>query len=99
MVEKELREYGLIEKAQQSSSEKGRLANKIYLGELEQDMYPVQDSDGDGVQNRRSQSQKQTGLVSELDTNETEVTETDIIDTKGSDCLLEDEEEKDSLAK
>ena len=31
---KTLKEYDLIDEVQQSSSEKGRLANKIYLGEL-----------------------------------------------------------------
>ena len=32
--QKTLKEYDLIDEVQQSSSEKGRLANKIYLGEL-----------------------------------------------------------------
>ena len=40
-IKKTLREYGLIDEVQQSSSEKGRLANKIYLGELEDDTSPV----------------------------------------------------------
>ena len=33
-IKKNLKEYDLIDEVQQSSSEKGRLANKIYLGEL-----------------------------------------------------------------
>ena len=33
-IKKILKEYDLIDEVQQSSSEKGRLANKIYLGEL-----------------------------------------------------------------
>ncbi|MGO6634038.1 DNA (cytosine-5-)-methyltransferase [Streptococcus pneumoniae] len=33
-IKKTLKEYDLIDEVQQSSSEKGRLANKIYLGEL-----------------------------------------------------------------
>lgn len=45
-IKKELREYGLIEEVQQSSSEKGRLANKIYLGELVFEPTPVLNSDG-----------------------------------------------------
>ena len=47
-IKKTLREYGLIDEVQQSSSEKGRLANKIYLGELEHEP---------------TQSQIQTGVV------------------------------------
>ena len=31
-IKKTVREYGLIDEVQQSSSEKGRMANKIYLG-------------------------------------------------------------------
>lgn len=62
-IKKTLREYGLIDEVQQSSSEKGRLANKIYLGELEDDTSPVLKSDGGGVKKTRGQSQKQTGQV------------------------------------
>ena len=43
-IKKTLREYGLIDEVQQSSSEKGRLANKIYLGELEHEPTPVLNS-------------------------------------------------------
>ena len=40
-IKKTLREYGLIDEVQQSSSERGRMANKIYLGELEHETSPV----------------------------------------------------------
>ncbi|CYJ65614.1 Replication initiator protein A (RepA) N-terminus [Streptococcus pneumoniae] len=63
-IKKTLREYGLIDEVQQSSSEKGRMANKIYLGELEHESIPVLDSDGasvkktlgGGLKKRRGQS-------------------------------------------
>ncbi|VHC61063.1 replication initiator protein A [Streptococcus pyogenes] len=58
-IKKSLRDYGLIEEVQQSSSEKGRLANKIYLGELEHEPTPVSNSDGGGVKKTRGQSQFQ----------------------------------------
>lgn len=59
-IKKSLRDFGLIEEVQQSSSEKGRLANKIYLGELEHEPTPVSNSDGGGVK-------KNTGPVSKAD--------------------------------
>lgn len=40
-IKKTLCDYGLIDEVQESSSEKGRLANKIYLGELEYEPIPV----------------------------------------------------------
>ncbi|WP_155970888.1 replication initiator protein A [Streptococcus ruminantium] len=67
-IKKTLREYGLIDEVQQSSSEKGRLANKIYLGELEHEPTPV--------------------LISAPSS------ETKYSETKGSDFLIEDEEER-----
>lgn len=73
-IKKTLREYGLIDEVQQSSSEKGRLAKKIYLGELEHEPTPVLNSA----------------------TSETEVSETDMGETKGSESVIEDEEEKES---
>ncbi|HEL0699621.1 TPA: replication initiator protein A [Streptococcus equi subsp. zooepidemicus] len=88
-IKKSLRDFGLIEEVQQSSSEKGQLANKIYLGELEHEPTPVLNSDGGGVQKTRGQSQKQTGPVLNSAPSETEHNE-----TKESDCLSEDEEEK-----
>ena len=49
-IRKTSREYGLIDEVQQSSSEKGRMANKIYLGELEHEPTPVSNSNGGSVQ-------------------------------------------------
>jgi hypothetical protein len=49
-IKKTLRDYGLIDEVQQSSSEKGRMANKIYLGELEHETSPVLHIDGASVQ-------------------------------------------------
>lgn len=89
-IKKSLRDYGLIEEVQQSSSEKGRLANKIYLGELEHEPTPVLNSDGGGVKKTRGQSQKQTGPVSISATSETEDSETNRSETE---FLSEDEEE------
>lgn len=57
-IKKTLREYGLIDEVQQSSSEKGRMANKIYLGELEHEPTPVSDSNGASVKNTRGVSKK-----------------------------------------
>lgn len=48
-IKKNLREFGLMDEVQQSSSEKGRMANKIYLGELEHEHTPVLDSNGASV--------------------------------------------------
>ncbi|AAZ51415.1 hypothetical protein M5005_Spy0797 [Streptococcus pyogenes MGAS5005] len=42
----------MIDEVQQSPSEKGRLANKIYLGKLEHDFTPVLSSDGASLKNR-----------------------------------------------
>ncbi|AXJ12808.1 hypothetical protein Sp14A_08870 [Streptococcus pluranimalium] len=43
-IKKTLQEHGLIDEIQQSSSEKGRLANRIYLEELEHESTPVLNS-------------------------------------------------------
>lgn len=96
-IKKTLREYGLIDEVQQSSSEKGRLANKIYLGELEHEPTPVSNSDGDGVQKTLGGYQNQPGPVLTSATSETEVSETDMSETKESESVIEDEEEKESL--
>ena len=92
-IKKTLREYGLIDEVQQSSSEKGRLANKIYLGELEHEPTPVSNSDGGSVQKTLGGCQNQPGLVLKSATSETEVSETDMSETKGSESVIEDEEE------
>lgn len=79
-IKKSLGDFAIIEEVQQSSSEKGRLVNKIYLGELEHEPTPVLNSDGGGVKKTQSQSQNQTGPVLISATSETEI-------------LTEDEEE------
>ncbi|HEL1934693.1 TPA: replication initiator protein A [Streptococcus suis] len=95
-IKKTLREYGLIDEVQQSSSEKGRLANKIYLGELEHEPTPVSNSDGASVQKTLGGCQNQPGPVLNSATSETEVSETDMSETKESESVIEDEEEKES---
>ncbi|KLL42190.1 replication initiator protein [Streptococcus agalactiae] len=91
-IKKTLREYGLIDEVQQSSSEKGRMANKIYLGELEHEPTPVSNSDGGSVQKIPGGYQNQLGPVLNSATSETDMSE-----TKGSESVIEDEEEKESL--
>ncbi|HEO1916697.1 TPA: replication initiator protein A [Streptococcus agalactiae] len=97
-IKKNLHAYGLIEEVQQSSSEKGRMANKIYLGELEHDAPPVSKLDGGSVSKRLGQSETETGLVSNSTPSETEGSETNISETKGSDYSVEDEEERNHHA-
>lgn len=87
----------MIDEVQQSSSEKGRLANKIYLGELEHEPTPVLNSDGGSVQKIPGGYQNHPGPVLNSATSETEVSETDMSETKGSESVIEDEEEKESL--
>ncbi|MEI4310923.1 replication initiator protein A [Streptococcus suis] len=87
-IKKTLREYGLIDEVQQSSSERGRMANKIYLGELEHETTPVLHTDG------ARGSQRKTGPVLYSAPSETEGSETKYSETKGSDFLIEDEEER-----
>lgn len=91
-IKKTLREYGLIDEVQQSSSEKGRLANKIYLGELEHEPTLVSNSDGGGVKKIPGGCQNQSGPVLTSATSETDMSE-----TKESESVIEDEEEKESL--
>ncbi|AER15092.1 replication initiator protein A [Streptococcus suis] len=88
-IKKTLREYGLIDEVQQSSSEKGRMANKIYLGELEHDPTPVLHTDGASVKKTLGGSQRKTGPVLNSAPSETEYSE-----TEGSDFLIEDEDER-----
>ncbi|HGI4572138.1 TPA: replication initiator protein A [Streptococcus agalactiae] len=83
-IKKILREYGLIDEVQQSSSERGRMANKIYLGELEHETTPVLHTDGASVKKTLGGSQRKTGPVLNSAPSETE----------GSDFLIEDEEER-----
>ncbi|NQO18381.1 replication initiator protein A [Streptococcus suis] len=93
-IKKTLREYGLIDEVQQSSSERGRMANKIYLGELEHETTPVSNSDGGGVKKTLGGSQRKTGSVLNSAPSETEGSETKYSETEGSDFLIEDEEER-----
>lgn len=93
-IKKELRDYGLIEEVQQSSSEKGRMANKIYLGELEHEPTPVLDSNRASGKKTPGGSQRKTGPVLNSAPSETEESETKYSETKGSDFLIEDEEER-----
>lgn len=93
-IKKTLREYGLIDEVQQSSSEKGRMANKIYLGELEHEPTPVLHSDGASVKKTLGGSQRKTGPVLNSAPSETEGSETKYSETEGSDFLIEDEEER-----
>ena len=60
-IKKTLREYGLMDEIQQSSSEKGRMANKIYLGELEHEPTPVLDSNGASVKKNTRGVSKSAG--------------------------------------
>ncbi len=60
-IKKILREYGLIDEVQQSSSEKGRMANKIYLGELEHELPIVLHSDGASVKKTLGGLKKRRG--------------------------------------
>ncbi|EMC60565.1 replication initiator protein A protein [Streptococcus mutans OMZ175] len=93
-IKKTLREYGLIDEVQQSSSEKGRMANKIYLGELEHEPTPVLHSDGASVKKTLGGAQRKTGPVLNSAPSETEESETKYSEIKGSDFLIEDEEER-----
>ena len=93
-IKKTLHAYGLMDEVQQSSSKKGRLANKIYLGELE--ATPVSDSDGGGVKKTLGGCVEKTGPVLNSDPSETEYSETDSSETE---MILEDEEDSQQLAK
>lgn len=94
-IKKTLREYGLIDEVQQSSSEKGRLANKIYLGELE--TTPVLNKDGASLKKTPGECLRNTTPVLNSAPSETEESETDNSETK---CKhLEDEEEEPGLSR
>ena len=81
-IKKTLKEYDLIDEVQQSSSEKGRLANKIYLGELSST--PVGNSNRPSVKKRLGQDENDTAPVSHLAPSETDS------------LFIEDEEERNS---
>lgn len=85
--QKNLKEYDLIDEVQQSSSEKGRLANKIYLGELSST--PVGNSNRPGVKKRLGQVENETPPVSYSASSETKYSETDSL-------FIEDEKDRNS---
>lgn len=104
-IKKQLSEYGLIYEVKQSNSQKGTLANRIYLGQLiddkstrtlvnndfsELDTTPVSDLDQEGTRFRPGGYQIQTRGVSDSDTNDTDYSDTNISDT---DIPSEDDEE------
>ena len=104
-IKKQLTEYGLIYEVKQSNSQKGTLANRIYLGQLiddkstrtlvktdfsEPDTPPVSDLDQGGVRFGLEGYQIQTRGVSDSDTNDTDNSDTNISDT---DIPSEDDEE------
>ena len=104
-IKKQLTEYGLIYEVKQSNSQKGTLANRIYLGQLiddkstrtlvntdfaEPDTPPVSDLDQGGARFRLEGCQIQTRGVPNSDTNDTDNSDTNISDT---DIPSDDDEE------
>ncbi|CKJ32931.1 replication initiator protein A [Streptococcus pneumoniae] len=81
-IKKTLKEYDLIDEVQQSSSEKGRLANKIYLGELSST--PVGISNRPSVKKRLGQVENETTPVLH-----SAISETDSL-------FIEDEEDRNT---
>lgn len=94
-IKKTLHTYGLMDEVQQSSSKKGRLANKIYLGEIE--ATPVSNPDGGGVKKTLGRCAEKTTPVSKSATSETEESETKPSETEI--ILEEDEEDTQSLVR
>jgi hypothetical protein len=106
-IKKQLTEYGLIREIQQSTSKSGNLANRIYLGLLQDDT-PARNADnpGDfksdtrgvsnldqgGVKKTPGGCQFDTTPVSNLSPNDTDISDTDISDTEL--ILSEEDEEK-----
>ena len=86
-IKKILKEYDLVDEVQQSSSEKGRLANKIYLEELSST--PVASSNRPSVKKRLGQDENEMAPVSYSAPSETKYSETESL-------FIEDEEERDS---
>lgn len=104
-IKKQLTEYGLIYEVKQSNSQKGTLANRIYLGQLiddkstrtlvntdfaEPDTPLVSDLDQGGARFRLEGCQIQTRGVPNSDTNDTDNSDTNISDT---DIPSDDDEE------
>ena len=106
-IKKQLTEYGLIREIQQSTSKSGNLANRIYLGLLQDDTPTrnadksgdfksdtrgVSDLDQGGVKKTLGGCQIDTTPVSDLSPNDTDISDTDINDTEL--IISEEDEEK-----
>lgn len=106
-IKKQLAEYGLIHEIQQSTSKSGNLANRIYLGLLQDDATSrnvdkstspksdtrgVSNLDQGGVKKTPGGCQIDTGLVSNLAPNDTEYSDTNNNETEL--LILEEDEEK-----
>ena len=112
-IKKQLTEYGLIREIQQSTSKSGNLANRIYLGLLQDDT-PTRNADksGDfksdtrgvsnldqgGIKKTPGGCQIDTTPVSDLSPNDTDISDTDISDTDISDTELIISEEDEEKA-
>ena len=84
-IKKQLNEYGLIREVQQSTGKSGNLANRIYLGQLQDDP-TVRNVENAG------DSSFETRGVSVSAPNDTELSDTELSDTEL--IISEDEEEK-----
>ena len=106
-IKKQLNEYGLIREVQQSTGKSGNLANRIYLGQLQDDptvrnvenacdssfeSRGVSNLDQGGVKKTLGGSQIETRGVSVSAPNDTELSDTELSDTEL--IISEDEEEK-----
>ena len=106
-IKKQLTEYGLIREIQQSTSKSGNLANRIYLGLLQDDTPArntdkpvdfksdtrgVSNLDQGGVKKTPGGCQIDTTPVSDLSPNDTDISDTDINDTEL--IISEEDEEK-----
>ena len=106
-IKKQLTEYGLIHEIQQSTSKSGNLANRIYLGLLQDDTLArntdkfgdfksdtrgVSNLDQGGIKKTPGGCQIDTTPVSNLSPNDTEYSETNNNETEL--CISEEDEEK-----
>lgn len=104
-IKKQLNEYGLIREVQQSTSKSGNLANRIYLGLLQDDtsenveksINPQSDNEGvsdldqGGVKKIPGGFQNDTSPVSNSASNDTDINDTDISKTE---LVISDEDEE-----
>ncbi len=107
-IKKQLNEYGLIREVQQSTSKSGNLANRIYLGLLQDDTSEnveksinsqsdnegVSDLDQGGVKKTPGGCQNDTSPVSNSASNDTNINDTDISETEL--IISEEDEEKEA---